>query len=201
MIRVGITGGIGSGKSWICQVFARLGIPVYNADTAARLITENDRAIRKELINLLGNDVYTGKSLNRSRMAEIIFNNRELLKKVNHIIHPAVVIDFRNWCNAMAGFPYIVQESAILFESELYRMFDFIVLVTAPEEVRFRRVINRYGMTAEKINSIMKNQLPEKEISVRSHLVIKNDDKTLVLPPILKFHTEMMHNRKITATG
>jgi dephospho-CoA kinase len=195
MIRVGITGGIGSGKSWICQVFARLGIPVYNADAAARMLTENDAAIRQNLISLLGNGIYSGKSLNRTKMAEIIFNNRELLKKVNQFIHPGVVSDFQNWCKAMAGFPYVIQESAILFESELYQKFDFIVLVTAPEEVRFRRVITRKGMTAEKIHSIMKNQLPEKEILVRSHLVLKNDDKNLVLPLILKFHTELMQNR------
>jgi dephospho-CoA kinase len=200
MIRVGITGGIGSGKSWICQIFIRLGIPVYHADDAARMITENDGAIRQDLISLLGNDIYSGKSLNRSKMAEMIFNDQELLKKVNHIIHPRVVSDFQNWCQAMAGFPYVIQESAILFESELYRMFDFIVLVTAPEEVRFRRVITRNGMTIEKIHSIMKNQLPEKEILVRSHLILRNDDKNLVLPPILKFHRELMQNRSITAT-
>jgi dephospho-CoA kinase len=195
MIKVGITGGIGSGKSLVCQVFSRLGIPVYNADMAARKIMERDRAVRKKLTDMLGRDVYEGNSLNRIKMAGLIFNNGELLTRVNLIVHPAVTVDFQKWCDTVGNFRYVIHESAILFESEIYRLFDFIVLVTAPVEVRLKRVITRSGMTHEKIQSIMKNQPDEKENMLRSHLVLNNDGNNMILPRILDLHAEWMQSR------
>jgi dephospho-CoA kinase len=201
MIRVGIAGGIGSGKSWICQVFGKLGIPVYNADLAAGKLTENDPAIRRDLIALLGENIYQGKYLNRPEMAALIFSNRELLKKANKIIHPRVVDDFQTWCSTKNGFPYLIHESALLFENELYRMFDFIILVTAPEDIRFRRVSARDGMTSDKFHAILKNQSHDTDNIAHSQLVLINDGKHLVLPPILKFHTDMILKKQITATA
>jgi dephospho-CoA kinase len=195
MIRVGITGGIGSGKSLVCQVFSRLGIPVYYADTAAKTLMEHDASIRNELISLLGEDIYYGDSLNRIKLSALIFHNEELLTKVNRIVHPRVAADFLKWCACFSVNHYIIQESAILFESEAYRLFDYIVLVTAPEEVRFRRVITREGMTAEKIQSIMKNQMQEEELRSRSQSILENDEKSLLLPQILKLHSELMQIR------
>jgi len=188
MIRVGITGGIGSGKSLVCQVFSLLGIPVYKADDIARMLMENDPDIRHDLISILGKDIYQGNSLDRVKMSTLIFNNPEILKKVNRVVHPRVAGDFLNWCRFFTQYPYVIHESAILHESDIYGMFDFILLVIAPEEVRIRRVLSRKGMTLEKVRSIMKNQLQEKEKIVRSHLVLNNDGKLLILPRILEFH-------------
>jgi dephospho-CoA kinase len=193
MIKVGITGGIGSGKSLVCEVFSRLGAPVYYADERARFLMEHDTGIRKDLTAVLGDDIYTGKALNRQRIAGLIFNNPELLIRVNQIIHPRVAVDFEDWCSRLASAPVAIHESALLFEAGMNVLFDYIVLVTAPAEIRIGRVAGRPGMTPEKIQRIMNNQLPDEEKIVRSHFVLKNDGLTLLLPAILLIYTELMN--------
>ena len=188
MIRVGITGCIGSGKSLVCQVFSHLGVPVYYADLEAKILTDTDAGIRKELIGLMGENIYTGSQVNRQAMAKLIFNNTDLLRRVNRIIHPRVAEHFLTWCANHADIGYIIQESALLFESEAYQLFDRYVVVTSPEEIRLNRVLRREGMTTEIIKSIMHNQLSEEEKVARSHFVIINDEKTLLLPQVLKLH-------------
>lgn len=188
MIKVGITGGIGSGKSVVCQVFLKLGAPVYHADSEARQLSETDPEIISELTALLGNDIFMGRTLNRSRMSELIFNDKSLLEKVNQIIHPKVAEQFLLWCRKYAGYAYVIQESAILFESRAFLLFDKTITVTAPEEVRIQRTISRKDMTLEKIRAIMLNQMPEQEKILRSHDVIINDGMKPVLPKILQLH-------------
>jgi dephospho-CoA kinase len=188
MIKVGITGGIGSGKSLICQVFSKLKVPVFYADEAGRVLSETDPEIRQCLISLLGSAIYTGQLLNRPLMSEIIFNNKSLLEKVNQIIHTRVTACFNEWCANHAQYPYVIEESAILFESNLYKAFDKIITVTSPEEIRIQRVISRKNMTLEKIKSILKNQLPEQERLVLSQHVIINDGNILLLPQVLQLH-------------
>jgi dephospho-CoA kinase len=188
MIKVGITGGIGSGKSMICKVFLCLGVPVYHADIEAKVLMNTDSGIRNQLTDLLGEDIYTGDSLDRQKMAGLIFNNSGLLLHVNKIIHPRVTAHFQTWLTQHANQPYIIQESAILFESNTYRFFDKIVTVASPEEIRVKRVISREGMTVETVQSIMQNQMPEEDKISRSHHVIINDENKLVLPQILKLH-------------
>jgi dephospho-CoA kinase len=188
MIKVGITGGIGSGKSLICQVFSKLKVPVYYADKAASFLTETDHEIRQRLISLLGDNIYTGQSLNKILMAKLIFNDKSLLKKVNQIIHPRVAAHFQEWYANHTACPYVIEESAILFESDADLAFDKIITVTSPEDIRIQRVILRKNMSLEKIKAIMKNQLPEQEKIVRSHHVIINDGTTLVIPQVLRLH-------------
>jgi dephospho-CoA kinase len=188
MIKVGITGGIGSGKSMICEVFSKLGVPVYSADRAARTLVDTDPEIRENLVLLLGEEVYTGSMLNRPMMADLIFNNKHLLIKVNQIIHPQVAENFRLWCLENSNFPYLIQESALLFESGTYHLFDQCITVAAPEELRIRRVIARRDMTLDKIRSILLNQLPEEEKIAHSHHVIVNDGIIPVLPQVLRLH-------------
>jgi len=188
MIKAGITGGIGSGKSMICRIFAMLNVPGYNADAEARILTDTDPEIRKGLITLAGDHLFQGKSLNRSLLAEYIFQDKSLLEKVNKLIHPRVAAHFADWCSKNADHPYIIQESAILFESGFYRLFDKIVTVSAPENLRIRRVVMRKGMTPEKIKVIIQNQMPEEEKIRRSDYTIINDGKMPVLPQVLKLH-------------
>ncbi len=188
MIRVGITGGIGSGKSLICQVYSNLGVPVYYADIEARLLMDYDPEIQQELKTILGAACFSQGMLNHNKMASAIFSNKSLLNRVNNLIHPRVAAHFSSWCERHAGFPYVIQESAILFESNAYRNFDKIITVTAPEEIRIQRVLTRANMTKEKAASIMRNQLPESEKMSRSHHVIVNDGTELVIPQVLKLH-------------
>ena len=190
MIKVGVTGGIGSGKSLVCQIFLRLGVLVYHSDIVARELMETDPAIRASLIRLMGEEIFTGQTLNRSVVSAMIFSNRSLLEKVNGIIHPRVAEHFIAWCKVQIKQAYVIQESALLFESKAYVMFDKYITVSAPEEVRIKRVVARKDMTVEKVRLIMENQLPEREKTVRSHHVIVNDDVTLVLPQVLKLHRE-----------
>jgi len=191
MIKVGITGGVGSGKSLVCQVFSRLGVPVYSADEAAKKLMDNDAGIRKDLIRIFGKDIYAGEKLNRSMLAGLIFDDPGLLAQVNRIVHPRVGLDFSHWYSYFTDVRFVIQESAILFESNFFELFDYIILVTAPEEIRMQRVLGRPGMTREKIMRILKNQLPEEEKIVRSHFVLRNDGTRLILPHILSIYSEM----------
>ena len=198
MIRIGVTGGIGSGKSLVCRVFSQLGVPVYSADEAAKNLMEHNAEIRKELTVVFGTSAYEGEKLNRSKLAGLIFENPELLAEVNRIVHPRVARDFSNWCSSFTSSPFVIQESAILFESNSFKLFDHIVLVTAPEEIRIQRILRRPEMTREKILRIMRNQLPEEEKIVRSHFIINNDETTLILPLILSIYSEMRkHNLNV----
>jgi dephospho-CoA kinase len=191
MIKVGVTGGIGSGKSLICKVFEKLGVPVYYADIAARDLTESDQEIRNCLISLLGEEIYEGKSLNRPKMASLIFKDKQLLNSVNQIFSQKMMDHFSSWSDSYTHCPYIINESAILFESKMYLLFDKIITISAPEEIRIQRVLTRKDMNREKVKSIMQNQLPENETIQRSHYVIINDGLTLVLPQIMHIHKSL----------
>jgi dephospho-CoA kinase len=193
MIKVGITGGIGSGKTLACHVFSALGIPIYYADTAAKILTETDSDIRQSLIRLFGEKIYDGNRVNRTMLKGLIFNNEDLLSQVNQIIHPKVAADFIGWCNKYVTCNYIMHEAAILFESNAYKLFDRIITVIAPENVRTERILHREGMTQKLAKSIINNQLSDDEKVKLSDYVIVNDNKTLVIPQILKIHSELIN--------
>ena len=144
--------------------------------------------IRKELVTLFGDTIYQGKELNRIRLAELIFNDKDLLGKVNKIIHPVVGRHFKEWCTKHTNQPFIIQESAILFESGAYRSFDTTVTVTAPEDIRISRILLRKNMTPEKARTIIRNQLPESELIRRSAYAIVNDDLQPVIPQVLQLY-------------
>jgi dephospho-CoA kinase len=188
MIRIGLTGGIGSGKSLVCEVFLKLNIPVYSADMAARNLCDTDPDIREELILLFGKDIYQGKEMNRSLMASTIFHRSDMLQKVNQIIHPRVISDFETWFNNQTHAPYVIHESALLFESYIYEAFDRTITVVSPSDLRAKRVMARPGMTIERMNAIMNNQLPDEEKIARSNHILVNDESTPLLPQILSLH-------------
>jgi dephospho-CoA kinase len=195
MIKVGLTGGIGSGKSMVCQVFSRLGVPVYHSDSFAKYLTETDGDIRDSLIRIMGDEVFIGTALNLPLMSALIFTNRSLLDKVNQIIHPRVAVHFTEWCRQHVNQAYVIQESAILFESRAFLMFDKYITVSAPEELRIKRVLSRKDMTVEKARLILENQLQESERVIRAHHVIINDDVTPVLPQVLQLHQTFSDNK------
>lgn len=192
MLKVGITGGIGSGKTTVCQVFKLLGIPVYHADVEASYLIDNDIEIRNQLINLFGDSIYNDK-LKRDIFAGIIFNDREALKNVNKIVHPKVRSHFFNWAETYRDKKYILFEAAILFESGTYKYLDKIVTVTAPEKLRIERVMAYKNYSEETIKNIIKNQLPDKIKIKQSHYIIVNDNKSLILPQILEIHNKLLN--------
>ena len=196
-LKIGITGGIGSGKSLVCQIFKTLKVPVFEADKEAKEIIDSDPITRKALGELLGNGIFDpdGK-INRHVMAGIIFNDQELLMKVNAIIHPAVRHRFNSW-HAEQKSRYIIQEAAILFESGVFRLMDMNIVVTAPEEMRIRRVMQRDGVTKEKVYERMKNQWPEEEKVMLADYIIRNDESQSLIQQVLEIHQKILNYGKI----
>lgn len=193
MLKVGITGGIGSGKSIICQVFKALQVPVYNADEHAKIIVETDPNIKSRIIKIFGEQSYTGSTYNRKYIAEKVFNNKLLLEKLNKIVHPAVANDFSNWIKKFK-FPYVIEEAAILFESGAHEKMDKIIVVEAPEELRIKRIRKRDGLKEEEIRFRVQNQWSTDKLVALADWVINNNDKILVLPQILHLHNKLTKN-------
>lgn len=159
---MGITGGIGCGKSTVCQAFSLLGIPVFYTDRAAIDIYRRDH-IKEQLIRWFGDDIYlTNRELDRKKLAKIIFNDNFALERINGLIHPAVFDEFNKWCDAHSDAPYVIQESAILFESEQANAFDHIIVATAPLDERISRTMKRDNTSLEKIEERMRNQMDDK---------------------------------------
>ena len=190
MLRVGLTGGIGSGKSLICNIFARLGVPVYDADSHAKALMTTDGILVSQIKKEFGDLAYhPDGSLNRSYMSDHVFLQLERLEKLNRLVHPRVAMDYAAWLDANKHAPYVLKEAALLFESGSYRHLDKIVVVSAPEALRRNRVLQRDPhRTVEQFKGIVEKQMPETEKVERADYIIVNDDTTLVIPQVLKLH-------------
>jgi len=190
MLRIGLTGGIGSGKSLVAGIFIRLGIPVFFADAEAAAITAS-REVTEGLIKLFGPGIILadGKP-DRKKMRELIFHDQDARVKVNRLIHPLVRKRFEDWCN-MQDAPFILEEAAILFESGAYKNMDKVIAVTAPPELRISRVIKRDGVNEAHVKQIMATQMKEAEIIRLSDYVIVNDEVQPVLPRVLDIFNEL----------
>ncbi len=188
---VGLTGGIGSGKSTIANFFSELGVPVYIADIEAKKLTNRSKVIRRKLIQLLGRKAYNDEGLNRPFVAKKIFNDPELLQQVNAIIHPKVGQHFRRWMKKQEA-PYCIKEAAILFENGGYKNCDFTILVSAPVEVRIERVTARDGSTEEEVRSRMDNQWTDEQKIPLATFHIENLDLTDVKVRVKQIHAEIL---------
>jgi dephospho-CoA kinase len=200
MIKIGITGGIGSGKSIICEVFKKLGVPIYNADVRAKTLTNEDKLIRKKLISKFGSSLYKNNELDRSMLADIIFKDNTALAFVNSVIHPAVELDFINWSNQYEYKAYIINEAALHFESGVYKKMDKMITVYAPVDLRIKRVMMRNTITQEQVINRINNQLPDKEKMKRSDFVIYNDEQQGVLEQVINLHNIFTESDKRTKT-
>lgn len=182
---IGLTGGIGSGKTTIARLFEAEGIPVYISDDEAKKIMLSPIAIEK-VKEEFGDKVIGNGQIDRKVLAEIVFNNPDQLKKLNSIVHPLVKKHFDEWVSKNSNYPFIVKEAAILFESGSYKYCDKIITVTASEEARIERVVKRDHIKREEVLQRMKNQISEKERIERSDFVIYNEDKTLAKEQFLQ---------------
>lgn len=198
MLTIGITGGIGSGKTTVCKVFKVLGIPVFQADMVAGKLQNEDPQIKKSLKALFGADIYAEDGLlNRRKLAGIIFNDRKLLEKINNIIHPAVHQEFNKWKAQFKNFPYVLYEAAIVFETGSFRKFDRTILVVAAEKERIERVMKRDHTTAEAIIQRMHNQFPDAKKMKMADFIIENNDNQLVIPQILELDQFLKSNSHV----
>lgn len=183
-IKIGITGGIGSGKSVVSKLLQLMGVPVYIADVESKRLTETDPDIRAALISLLGDEVYQDGKLNRPLLASYIFGNKDNLTMVNGIIHPRVKDDFRRWAQSHSSYPIVGIEAAILIEAGFTEDVDQVVLVYAPQEIRLRRAVSRDACAAEQIQQRMRNQMPDEDKMAFAHHIIYNDDKQALIPQL-----------------
>ena len=192
MYIIGLTGGIGSGKTLVSKVFENLGIAVYNSDIEAKLLMNNNPEIINKFKMIFGFEIYDDNNrLNKKKLADLIFNDKNKLKTVNSIVHPAVKKHFTNWVQ-MQKSPYVIKETAILFESGTYKDVDKIITVTASLDLRINRLIGRDRLSKEAIIERVNNQLNEDYKIKNSDYVIYNDNKQLIVPLILRIHQKIL---------
>jgi dephospho-CoA kinase len=194
LIKVGITAGIGSGKTTVCAIFERLGVPVYYSDKRAKDLMQEDKQLVLQIRNLLGESAYNeDKSLNRVFIAEQVFGNESKLLTLNELVHPAVKKDYESWASILEnkGYPYCIKEAALLVESGSYKDLDKLIVVTAPVEDRISRVIARDGTTAEQVKKRIDAQLPDEQKLKLADYVIINDKATDLVPQVTKIHLDI----------
>jgi len=188
---VGITGGIGAGKSIICRVFSVLGVPAYDADSRAKWLMNHSPELLQNLRTLFGDESIVNGQLNRDWLAANVFHDEHKLAQLNALVHPAVAADFEQWVKQHAAHRYVIKEAALLFETGSYRALDYTILVTAPQATRTARVQQRDAhRTATDIAAIMAKQLPDEEKALLASTILVNDGQTLLLPQILKLHAQ-----------
>ena len=190
-LTLGVTGGIGSGKTSVCRVFDVLGVPVFSADREAQEIMKTDNVIIGKINSIVGKDLYINGSLNRKELATIIFNDSTLLEKVNSVVHPAVFDRFRKWVLEQTT-PYVIMEAAILFESGASKYVDKIATVIAPVEQRVERVILRNKLSREEVLERMRNQMDDTTRIKLSDFIISNSENDMIIPAILKIHDDIL---------
>jgi dephospho-CoA kinase len=189
MLKIGLTGNIGSGKTTVSKIFEILGIPVFYADDAAKKAMVTDGALINGIKSSFGElSYFDNGTLNRKYIAKIVFDDGKQLAKLNSLVHPATFRAFDAWVATISGVPYVIKEAALLFESDFYKLCDFTILVQAPVETRIRRVMQRDGLTRTEIESRNSNQFPEKKKAQLADHIIVNDDKQLVIPQVLELH-------------
>jgi dephospho-CoA kinase len=189
--RLGVTGGIGSGKTTVCRIFRVLGVPVFVADIEARRLLNTDTSIRKEIIAITGEDLYSTGELDRKELARLIFNKPELLRRVNASVHPAILRIFDEWAGKSEA-PYVIMEAAILFEAKADVLVDRVAAISAPVEERIARVMGRNDLSREEVIERINNQLEDEEREEQSYYVINNADNEMIIPEILKIHDDML---------
>jgi dephospho-CoA kinase len=196
VLKVGISGGIGSGKTVVCEIFKLLGIPVFYADQVAKDLWNNNPVAKEKLIRLFGPDIYPGDNcVDRKRLASLIFNDEILLKKVNEIIHPIVDDEFLKWV-ALQKSDYVIAEAAILFESGFYKLMDYNILIAADKELRIKRVMERDSVAREKVLLRIDKQWDDNTKTDLADLVIFNNNE-LLIPEILGIDKKIKEHGKI----
>ncbi len=192
-ILVGITGGIGSGKSTVAKIFSILGIPIYYADDRAKWLMGNDEELKTQIKNQFGTESYQSDGkLDRSFLAKEVFPNPEKVKTINSLVHPAVGRDFSTWSSTQTA-PYVLKEAALIFETGSHDALDFVITVSSPLKVRIARTLMRDPFRSEEqVNQIINQQLPDEQKNELADFVIKNTDNKLLIPQVLKIHQQLI---------
>jgi dephospho-CoA kinase len=190
-LNIGLTGGIGSGKTTVARIFAVLGVPVYSADDAAKRLMNEDEQLKQAIITEFGESSYSNHQLNRAFLAEQVFNDKEKLKKLNALTHPVTIRDSQQWMNQQTG-PYAIKEAALIIETRLDQDLDYVICVTAPEELRIKRTLERGSISRDEVIRRMNNQLPESEKMKSCDFTINNDEEQALIPQVLDLHKMLL---------
>jgi dephospho-CoA kinase len=189
LLRIGITGGIGSGKSTVANIFSLLGVPVYNADNRAKWLMVNDEELVKNITDYFGPDSYIDGKLNNHHLAEKVFKDGDLVTKLNSLVHPAVAKDFADWSNKYTS-GYVLKEAALLFETGSYKELNATILTTSPRDLRIERITERDSQRSlEQIENIISRQMTVQEAKVKADFVIANNDTSLLILQVLELHS------------
>ena len=191
MFRLGITGGIGSGKSLVCSILEKFGIPVYYADKEARRLMNTSVDLKRAIKDVFGEEIYPDGELDRQEMGRRIFEKPDLLNEINRMVHPVVREDFIKWSESCENVPYVIEEAAILFESGAASEMDASVLIYAPKQLRIERVMARDGLSRSEVEKRINMQMDEEEKMRLADRVILNDEKNLLLPQLVALHEDI----------
>ena len=191
MIKIGLTGVIGSGKSTAANYFSRLGVPVFFADNSAKKIMNTDSSVKKCLVDLLGSLAYSNGELNKQFISDKIFNNQNLLKSINNLIHPKVQEDFNLWLTNQTS-PYVIYEAALIFENSSEHLFDKIICIKTPLDIIYNRLKKRGDYSKNRIDKILKNQLPQNVKCSKSDYCIENISMDSLVIEIDKIHSSLL---------
>jgi dephospho-CoA kinase len=191
MQKIGLTGGIGSGKSYVAEVFRHLAVPVFNSDDEARRIQETDQSVLDEIRATFGDVFLPDGKLDRKKVASIVFSDAQKLQQLNAIVHPAVGRAFDNFCAQHSAKAYVIKEAAIIFEIGIDEQLDATILVTAPEKIRIERVMKRDSISEAEVRTRMSKQWSDEEKKMRADYFIDNDGVKAILPQVLKIHSAL----------
>ena len=191
MLKIGITGGIGSGKSTIAKIFETLGISVYNADEAAKRLMNTDESLKAAIKKEFGNETFMNGLLDQKLLASVVFNDPQKLEALNSLVHPATINDAAEWIKKQIS-PYIIKEAALLIEAGAEKMMDYVIGVFAPKELCIQRVMNRDSINREEVVKRMKRQMPEVEKLKQCDFIIVNDEQELLIPQVLALHQQFL---------
>jgi len=188
MLRIGLTGGLGSGKSTVAKIFETLGIPVYYADDAAKRLMNEDDKLKQLIRENFGEESYVNESLNRPYIAAAVFSDPKKLSLLNSLVHPITIADAEGWMQKQQA-PYAIKEAALVFESDVWRHLDYVIGVSAPFALRMKRGMERDNASSNEVVERMKSQMDEEEKMKRCDFIINNDETELLIPQVLKLHS------------
>ena len=189
-IKIGVTGGIGTGKTTVCTIFKKIGIPIFNADEQSKILLKKNENVISKIIKVFGDNILDKKKIDTKKLGRIFFTNKQKLIELNNILHPRVIEKFDNWLLEQDS-KYIIKESALLFESNTYKNLDKIILIQSPLKLRIKRVCARDNRTKKEVSKIIKNQLKQSEYIKLVDYVITNNEKTLITPQVMAIHKQL----------
>ena len=192
MLKIGLTGGIGSGKSTVAKVFEVLGTPVYYADVEAKKLMNKNEGLKQKIKELFGAAIYTDGALNRAALADIVFNDPQKLEQLNALVHPVTINDANQWLLQQKS-PYAIKEAALIFESGISEFLDYVIGVYAPAPLRIQRVMQRDHTSKEAVMARLNNQMDEDEKMQLCNFVITNNEQQLLVPQVLALHEQLLN--------